>query len=136
MQWKVPFRQFAAGFTAPAVCPRPEAAIVLSACDLLVQPYPDGVTTRRTSIMAGLVNGRAVMTTTGHLTERVWAETGAVALAPASDIQTLVASTLELLSNAGDRSALAARGENTYRERFALDHTIRALRRTVEGAAA
>src|SRR6202008_2471705 len=39
----------------------PDVAVVLSACDLLLQPYPDGVTTRRTSVMAGLINGRAVL---------------------------------------------------------------------------
>jgi hypothetical protein len=113
-----------------------DAALVLSACDLLVQPYPDGVTTRRTSVMAGLINARAVVTTTGHLTEGVWADTGAVALAPARDTQALVATALTLLSGHDARAELAARGENVYRERFALDHTVRALRGSVEGAAA
>ena len=62
---------------------RSDAALTLSACDLILQPYPDGVTTRRTSVMASLVNARAVVTTTGHLTEPVWADTGAVTLIPA-----------------------------------------------------
>ncbi len=115
---------------------RSDAALTLSACDLLVQPYPDGVTTRRTSVMAGLLNSRAVVTTTGHLTEPVWAETGAVGLAPATDIESVVATVRALLAKDDDRAALAVRGEKTYRERFALDHTIRALRGAVEGAAA
>lgn len=113
-----------------------DAALWLSACDLLLQPYPDGVTTRRTSVMAGLVNARAVATTTGRLTEAVWAETGAVALAPARDTDSQVAAALSLLSQDHERAALAARGERLYRERFALDHTIRALRGEIEGAAA
>ena len=45
------------------------------ACDLLVQPYPDGISSRRTSAMAGLALGVPVVTTTGHLTEPLWAET-------------------------------------------------------------
>jgi len=113
-----------------------DAAILLSACDLLLQPYPDGVTTRRTSVMAGLVNSRAVVATTGHLTETVWADTGAVALAPARDTGSLVATALALLSKDDERAALAARGDRVYRERFALEHTVRALRGSVEGAAA
>ena len=113
-----------------------DAALVLSACDLLLQPYPDGVTTRRTSIMAGLVNTRAIVTTTGHLTEPVWADTGAVALAAACDTASFVASAQALLSKDDDRTALAARGEKAYRERFALSHTIRTLRGASEGAAA
>ncbi len=114
---------------------RSDAALTLSACDLLLQPYPDGVTTRRTSVMAGLINNRAIVTTTGHLTEPVWADTGAVALTPASDPASLVTAALGLLAKDDGRAALAARGEKTYRERFALDYTIRALRGAVEGAA-
>ena len=38
---------------------RADVAAALRACDLLLQPYPDGVTTRRTSVMAGLANGVA-----------------------------------------------------------------------------
>jgi glycosyltransferase involved in cell wall biosynthesis len=114
----------------------PEAALILSACDVLLQPYPDGVTTRRTSIMAGLINARAIVTTTGHLTEAVWTDTGAVALADAHDTESFVATARGLLAKDDDRVALAARGETAYRELFALSHTIRALRGVVEGAAA
>ena len=114
----------------------PEAALTLSACDLLLQPFPDGVTTRRTSVMAGLINARAIVTTNGHLTEPLWADTGAVALAAAPDTDAFVAAARHLLSEDDDRAALAARGEKTYRERFALSHTVRALRGAVEGAAA
>ncbi len=39
--------------------------------------------------MAGLINARAIVTTTGHLTEPVWADTGAVALAAARDTDAL-----------------------------------------------
>jgi glycosyltransferase involved in cell wall biosynthesis len=115
---------------------RSDAALTLSACDLMLQPYPDGVTTRRTSVMASLVNARAVVTTTGHLTEPVWADTGAVALIRALDNDAFVACARALLANDDDRGALAARGAQVYRERFALDHTIRTLRGAVEGAAA
>ena len=115
---------------------RSDAALTLSACDLILQPYPDGVTTRRTSVMASLVNARAVLTTTGHLTEPVWADTGAVALVPALDTDAFVAAARALLANDDDRAALAARGAKVYRERFALDHTIRTLRGAVEGTAA
>ena len=47
----------------------------------LIQPYPDGVTSRRTSVMACLSQGRAVVTTAGRLTEPLWPASGAVALA-------------------------------------------------------
>jgi len=50
----------------------------IAACDLFVQPYPDGITSRRTSAMACLSRGRPVVTTSGRLTEPLWAETRAV----------------------------------------------------------
>jgi hypothetical protein len=113
-----------------------ETAVTLSACDLLLQPYIDGVTTRRTSVMAGLINARAILTTTGKLTEPVWAETRSVALAPAGNIASLVDTAHALLADPAERNALAGRGEKTYRDRFALPHTIARLRGAVHGAAA
>ncbi len=113
-----------------------EASSALAACDLLIQPYVDGVTTRRTSVMAGLINGRAIVTTSGRLTEAVWPETRAVATAPAGDVDALVHAVRALLSDEPARAALAARGDRTYRERFALAHTIDRLRAPAQGAAA
>src|SRR4030095_5175189 len=49
----------------------------IAACDLFVQPYPDGITSRRTSAMACLSRGRPVVTTSGHLTAPLCAETRA-----------------------------------------------------------
>jgi glycosyltransferase involved in cell wall biosynthesis len=113
-----------------------EIATTLSACDLLLQPYPDGVTTRRTSVMAGLINGRPVLTTTGALTESVWSETGAVALEPAGDTPAIVRTARALLADDNRRAALATRGERTYGERFALGHTVDKLRESVAGVLA
>jgi glycosyltransferase involved in cell wall biosynthesis len=105
-----------------------EVALHLAACDLLVQPYPDGVTTRRTSVMAGLVNGRAVVTTAGVLTEPVWARTAAVALVPSGNAEAFVAHARTLLADNDAREALGARAEAAYQEHFALEHTIARLR--------
>ena len=113
--------------------PARDISVHLQACDLLLQPYPDGVTTRRTSVMAGLANGRPVVTTDGALTEDVWRATGSVALAPSGDTAALVATVHELLADTTARVSLAARGSATYESCFALRHTIDALQaRSVE----
>jgi glycosyltransferase involved in cell wall biosynthesis len=109
-----------------------DVAAALRACDLLVQPYPDGITTRRTSVMAGLKNGVATVSTAGALTERVWRDTGAVALAPAGDVAACVACVAGLLDDDPARASLAARGESTYAARFSMPHTVATLR---DGAA-
>jgi glycosyltransferase involved in cell wall biosynthesis len=104
-----------------------EVSAALRACDVVVQPYPDGVTTRRTSVMAALANQVATVTTSGALTEAVWAQTRAVALAPASDAAAIGAATAALLHDRASRAALAETGRRVYESRFALDCTIDAL---------
>jgi glycosyltransferase involved in cell wall biosynthesis len=106
-----------------------DAAAALRACDLLVQPYPDGVTTRRTSVMAALTTSVPVVTTAGPLTERVWSETSAVALAPGGDIPALVEMAAGLAGDPAARVALGARGRTLYDERFALAVTLARMRR-------
>jgi hypothetical protein len=105
-----------------------DISVQLQACDVLVQPYPDGVTTRRTSVMAGLANGRAVVSSDGKLTEDVWRTTRCVALAPAGDAAALSHMTRDLLDDIAARNALQSRAASTYASCFALRHTIEALR--------
>lgn len=114
--------------TAIGRAPADDISVQLQACDVLLQPYPDGVTTRRTSVMAGLANGRAVITTDGKLTEDVWRATGCVALTPAGDSTALAHATRELLTDVPARQALESRAISTYASSFALRHTVDALR--------
>jgi glycosyltransferase involved in cell wall biosynthesis len=116
-------RAFVTGHLDPS-----SVAAALRACDVLVQPYPDGITTRRTSAMAGLANGVATVTCSGALTEPVWTETGAAALAPAGDANAFVDATDALLRDASARDALGRRGAAVYAARFSMAHTIAILR--------
>jgi glycosyltransferase involved in cell wall biosynthesis len=121
--------QFAARIRATGTL-SPQALVdQIGACDLLIQPYPDGVSSRRTSAMAGLALGIPVITTTGSLTESLWAETRAVSLVSVDDSHALTVEALRLLSDAGARRDLGARGHDVYRQYFDLRHTIAALRR-------
>jgi hypothetical protein len=104
-----------------------DISIALQACDVLVQPYPDGITTRRTSAMAGLANACAVVTCGGPLTEPVWRETSCVSLAESPDMIAHGASVL--LADADARASLRARARSTYAARFDVRHTIAALRK-------
>ena len=106
-----------------------DVAAALDGCDLMVQPYPDGVTTRRTSVMSGLACGKAVLTTTGRLTEPLWADSAAVALAPAGDAAAMIDAAAGLAGNPGALAALAARGRALYDTAFGLPITIARMRR-------
>jgi glycosyltransferase involved in cell wall biosynthesis len=105
-----------------------ELSIHLSACDLMIQPYFDGVSSRRTSTIVGLSHGRPVVTTTGRLTEALWAESGAVALAQADDADSMLQAIARLITDAGERDRLSMAARSLYDRRFHVRHTIAALR--------
>jgi glycosyltransferase involved in cell wall biosynthesis len=107
-----------------------EIAAALRTCTVLVQPYPDGVTTRRTSLMACLTSGRPVVTSDGALTERLWRDTRAVALTPAGDEASMADAVVRLVDGESEAAALGARGRRLYDERFALEHTVATLRQS------
>jgi len=104
----------------------------LGACDLMIQPYPDGISARRSSAMAVLAHGRAVVTTAGHLTEPLWIQCRAVATVPANDPAALAPLAASLLKVCRERQRLGLAAARLYRERFDVHHTIRALRTTHE----
>jgi glycosyltransferase involved in cell wall biosynthesis len=98
----------------------------LSACDLMIQPFPDGASTRRGSIMAGLALGIPVVSNWGHASESLWKEQRALALAP--DAASLPAIIDDLLARPDECRALGERGRQLYEDQFSLAHTARVLR--------
>jgi hypothetical protein len=113
----------ATGEVAPA-----ELSVCVRKCDLMIQPYPDGVSGRRTTAMLALSHGVPLITTAGSLTEDVWAQSGAAVLVPAADVTEFVEAGNNLLADEQKRSRMADRARTFYRDRFDLHHTIHALR--------
>jgi glycosyltransferase involved in cell wall biosynthesis len=105
-----------------------ELANTIAECDLLVQPYPDGVSTRRGSAMGVLALGVPMVTNAGAATEPIWT-TGGVAIAADATPAAIAAKAEELLlTPRAGRAELGRRGLQLYRESFALEHTIAKLR--------
>jgi len=100
----------------------------LALCDVMLQPYPDGISSRRSSAMAGIALGLPTVTTTGELTETIWQETGSVALCRAGDVPGIVSTTIALLADEPRRTDMAGRARRLYDERFSLERTVLALR--------
>jgi glycosyltransferase involved in cell wall biosynthesis len=113
---------------ATGALPAEEIAPHLASCDVLVQPYPDGVTTRRTSLMAGLALGIPCVTTVGRVSEPLWQSSSAVALAPVGSDQALVSCVETVLADSGLHRSLAERSVRLYQEHFSLERTIAGLR--------
>lgn len=113
-----------------------DLAAHIAICEAMIQPYPDGISSRRTTAMAALALGVPVVTTTGALSESLWRETGAVRLAAVGDYRGMAEQTLQLLQHADARRVLREAGRTLYNRQFALSRTIGALRGADSGKAA
>lgn len=102
----------------------------LSACDLLIQPYHDGVSTRRGSVMAGLGLGLPIVTQQGINTESLWDESAAVRLV--RNNREMIDAVEQLLADAPAREALGRRALELYEQRFSV---ARAVERLLHAAA-
>ena len=120
--------EWAARVHATGFLDGPVLAAHLSVCDVMVQPYPDGVTSRRTSVMACLSQGRAVVTTAGRLTEPLWHGSHAVTLAGVDDPAGLAGAVVGLLANADARTRLGSRARQLYADSFSVERVVTALR--------
>lgn len=100
----------------------------VAGCDIMIQPYPDGVSSRRTTVMTPLALGVSVVTTKGPLTEPLWANSQAVALLDATDHAGMIHAARNLLRDANQRQQLGAAGRELYLRRFDVRYTIATLR--------
>ena len=105
-----------------------ELSLHISACDVIIQPYPDGASSRRGSLMAGLSHAKAIVTTVGHGTEDLWVESNAVAVASTGDTDLFARLVNELCADPEERARLGQAAGSLYRQRFDIAHTIAKLR--------
>lgn len=114
--------------------PDTEAAALLAAADLFLAPLQDGVSTRRTTVMAALQHEVAVVGTDGHLTDDALRHaTNALRLVAVDDHDEFVAAVCELAANAADRRALAAAGRRLYEVAFDWPVLVDRLLGALEG---
>ncbi|HUP39164.1 MAG TPA: glycosyltransferase [Vicinamibacterales bacterium] len=99
----------------------------VEACDVLLQPYPDGVTSRRTTVMAGLFARVPIVTTEGKLTERFWRDEAPVKLAAVGDARGVAEHVVALLADSAERQRQADAGRAFYDRWFDVRHTVAAL---------
>ena len=112
-----------------------EVSARLAACDVLLQPYDDGVSARRGSLMAGLALGRPVVSNRGPVTGQLWSTQRAVYLTDSFEPEVLAAAVGDLLHDAPLRARLGAAARRLHREQFALARGVTLLRNAVFNAA-
>ncbi len=112
---------------APGSISAEELSIWLTACDLFIQPYVGGVSSRNGSLMACLAHGRPVVANLGKLTEPFWRQSNALALVPEHDIDGICGSVSRLLSDERARRESGRQAELLYHDRFDLSRLVRKL---------
>jgi len=100
----------------------------LSACDLMLQIYPDGACARRTSLVAALAHARPVVSNKGKATEIFWDRSDALALA-ADDDEVIERTVRKCILANGLRRMYSSAAVRVYSERFAVQHSLELLSR-------
>jgi glycosyltransferase involved in cell wall biosynthesis len=112
---------------APGSLTAEELSNWLTACDLFIQPYAGGISSRNGSLMACLAHGRPVVANLGKLTEPFWQQSNAIALAPEYDVEEFCDSVCRLLSDERIRQELGRQARMHYQDRFDLNRLVHRL---------
>lgn len=106
-------------------------SLVLQCIDLLLLPFIDGASERRTSFMAGLAHGTPVATTVGHNTGPTLRKAGICSLTPAKDPSLFLQEVIRLMSEPENRRAMGERGRAHYHKQYdwpvLTDHVLAQL---------
>jgi glycosyltransferase involved in cell wall biosynthesis len=96
-----------------------ELSLRLWASDIVLLPLVDGVSTRRTTLMAALAHGRPVLGCRGHSTDAVLARANdAMVLTPAGDRAAFARAAVELTSDPARLRAVGDAGRWLYQSQF------------------
>jgi glycosyltransferase involved in cell wall biosynthesis len=105
-----------------------EVSAHLVACDILLQPYDDGISARRSTAMAGMALGKAIVANRGEATSEPWTDGSIALLIDGAEPEALARAVSELLDDPERRHTLGRAARRTYEERFALQRGIALLR--------
>lgn len=103
----------------PGKLPRESLARRLSIADIFLAPYIDGISTRRTTLMAALQHGLAIVGTAGPSTDSIFhIESDAIHLVPVGHIDRFVQAAIRLATHDDERKALGNHARRLYERRF------------------
>ena len=119
-------------FRALGHMPAEEVSRALSAADLMALPFIDGVSERRTTLMAALAHKLPVVGTTGSNTGSTLHNSKFLVLSPANEEKPFVQKVVDTLFHDQDRATLAAAGAKAYTEHYDWPVTIQNLRQQMD----
>lgn len=90
----------------------------LQLVDLLISPFLDGISTRRSSAMSCLAHGLPLLTTSGRLSDALWLEAFGNSLIPVENEAAYFDAAHQLCLNEEKRAALAQTSHTLYQNQF------------------
>jgi glycosyltransferase involved in cell wall biosynthesis len=105
-----------------------EVSAHLVACDVLLQPYDDGISARRSTTMAGMALGKAIVSNRGVATSEPWTDGRIALLTETAEPAALASAVSTLLADAERRHLLGRAARHEYQQRFTLEHSVALLR--------
>lgn len=99
----------------------------IQACDIMIQPYPDGVTAKRTSILASLLHEKAILTTSGNNSELFWSKRKCVLLYKEGSDLDFITQFEQIIYDSSVKKRLELKAKETYQLFFSLNSTIQKL---------
>ncbi len=112
--------------------PADDASRALHAADLLTLPFVDGISERRTTLMAGLAHGLPVATTNGHNTGAALRRADFLALSNANDEGAYIRSVVDLIRDDARLTRMGAAGKVACAKEYSWPVVISRLRALLE----
>ena len=111
----------------PGLLPAKELSLLLSASDIVLLPFVDGVSTRRSTLMAALAHGKPVVGLSGPNTDSILMDAvGCLTLTPVGDLDAFSNATVELSRDPQRMQAMGDEARRVYESQF--DWPVTAMR--------
>ena len=118
---------------SPGRLPAAELSVRLWASNIVLLPFQDGVSTRRSTLMAAFAHGRPVLGLHGRNTDAVLARArDALALTPAGDRSAFSRAAVELTSDPQRMGSIGDAGRRLYETQFDWPHVARRVAAVVD----
>jgi glycosyltransferase involved in cell wall biosynthesis len=101
--------------------PHPEVSRLMAACDLLVLPFTDGISSKRTTLAAALLHGLPVLTSRGQHVDSMFVHRENIYLVPLGDDKAFADGLMELVGCSELRARLARGARALYETHFAWE---------------
>ncbi len=112
----------------------PEVSRTLQTLDILLSPFADGISTRRTSAIAGFAHDLPVLSTSGKFTDGLWLAEFADYLPPVDNTDAFVQMAADLCKSVERRKAFAQAGRALYERHFTWEVIGRRLLSALESS--